>query len=159
MVRVAMLSAARGRMAMKRLARPALLAFAVAVLAAIGSPQPARAQEGVYLSDLLKTEPYRGAWNKMIASEPGLPPWIRDFALTGAGVNTPAHRVPVGYRAFSLATLCKPGDCGDNMLYVMFSPDGSESFAELVEASGKPRMLGKPNASVRAALNAAIAKK
>jgi Inhibitor of vertebrate lysozyme (Ivy) len=144
---------------MKRLASPALPALALAALAAIGSPQPARAQEGVHLSDLLKTEPYRGAWNKMIASEPGLPPWIRDFALTGAGVNTPAQKVPVGYRAFSLATLCKPGDCGDTMLYVMFSPDGSESFAELVEANGKPRMLGKPNASVRATLNAAIAKK
>jgi Inhibitor of vertebrate lysozyme (Ivy) len=110
------------------------------------------------LKDLLKTEPYRSAWNKML-NEPGLPNWITDFAVTGAGVSTPTHKVPVGYRAFSLATLRKPCECGDTRLYVLFSPDGSESFAESVQASGKPRLLGKPNASVRSALNAVAAKK
>jgi Inhibitor of vertebrate lysozyme (Ivy) len=144
---------------MKRLARPVLFGFAFCVLTALGALEPGWAQEGVYLKDLLKTEPYRSAWSKMLANEPGLPNWIKDFAVTGAGVNTPAHKMPVGYRAFSLATLCKPGDCGDNMLYVLFSPDGSDSFAELVQASAKPRLLGKPNASVRSALNAAAAKK
>jgi hypothetical protein len=145
-------------MTMTRLARPALLAFALCVLA-LGVPRPSRAQEGVYLNELLKTEPYRSAWNKMLVGEQGLPNWINDFALTGAGVNTPAHKVPVGYRAFSLATLCKPGDCGDNMLYVLFSPDGSASYAELVEAGRKPRLLGRPNTFIRGAPSEAATKR
>jgi hypothetical protein len=115
----------------------------------------AMARAGAYLLDLIRTEPYRSAWTRMLAKEHDVPRWIEDFALTGQGVNTPAHLVPVGYRAFSLATLCKPHDCAANMLYVVFAPDGSQAFAKLVEAGKAPRLFGHPDASVTAALDEA----
>ncbi|MBV9566827.1 MAG: hypothetical protein JO172_01695 [Hyphomicrobiales bacterium] len=118
---------------------------------------PASARAGAYLLDVVRTEPYRGAWTRMLAKEHDVPGWIADFAVTGNGVNTPSKMVPVGYRAFTFATLCKPHDCADNMLYVFFAPDGAQAFAKLVEAGKTPRIFGKPDAPTASALEEAIA--
>jgi hypothetical protein len=142
---------------MTRSAGSVLAGFALSVLVAGSPATPAWARAGAYLLDLIRTEPYRAAWTRMLAKEHDVPNWINDFAVTGDGVTTPARLVPVGYRAYSLATLCKPHDCTDNMLYVLFAPDGSQAFAKLVEAGKTPRLFGKPNASVVEALNEASA--
>ncbi len=115
-----------------RLARTVLPGMPLAALVLGFWVSFAMARAGAYLLDLIRTEPYRSAWTRMLAKEHDVPGWIEDFALTGQGVNTPAHLVPVGHRAFSLATLCKPHDCAANMLYVVFAPDGSQAFAKLV---------------------------
>jgi len=118
---------------------------------------PASARAGAYLLDVIRTEPYRDAWTRMLAKEHDVPSWIADFAVTGNGVNTPSKMVPVGYRAFTFGTLCKPHDCADNMLYVFFAPDGAEAFAKLVEAGKTPRLLGQPDAATASAMEEAIA--
>jgi hypothetical protein len=132
-----------------------LVVVGLALSALIATGGSAFARAGAYLYDLVKTEPYRSAWTKMLAKERDVPSWIKDFSVTGQGVNTPAHMVPVGVRAFTMATLCKPHDCGDNMLYVMFAPDGSAAYAKLVEAGKPPRFFGKPDAAVQAAMTGA----
>jgi hypothetical protein len=116
----------------------------------------AAARAGAYLLDLIRTEPYRAAWTRMLAKEPDVPSWIADFAVTGNGVTTPSHMVPVGHQPFTFATLCKPHDCAGNMLYVFFSPDGAQAFAKLVEAGKGPRLFGHPDASTTSAMDEAI---
>ncbi|SEC94515.1 Inhibitor of vertebrate lysozyme (Ivy) [Rhizobiales bacterium GAS188] len=140
---------------MMRLARSALTGIALCGLVAGGFATSASARAGAYLLDLIKTEPYRGAWTRMLAKEHDVPSWIKDFVATGDGVNTPAHMVPVGVKAYTLATLCKAHDCADNMLYVIFAPDGSQAYARLVQAGKAPRLFGKPDAQVQSALSGA----
>jgi hypothetical protein len=142
---------------MPHLARSVLASFALSVLVGGSCVTSASARAGAYLLDIIRTEPYRGAWTRMLAKEHDVPSWIKDFAVTGDGVNTPARMVPIGYRAFSLATLCKAHDCAGNMLYVLFAPDGAQAFAKLVEAGKAPRLFGNPNASIIAALDDATA--
>ncbi|MFI5012118.1 MAG: Ivy family c-type lysozyme inhibitor [Hyphomicrobiales bacterium] len=140
---------------MTRLARSVLAGLALSALVAGGYTTSGWARAGAYLADLVKTEPYRGAWTKMLAKERDVPSWVKDFIVTGVGDSTPAHMVPVGYRAYLLATLCKFHDCANGMLYVMFAPDGAQAYAKLVEA-GKTRWLGKPDAAMQTALSGAL---
>jgi hypothetical protein len=135
-------------------ARSALTGLALCGLVAGGFATSASARPGAYLLDLIKTEPYRSAWTRMLAKQHDVPSWIKDFAVTGDGVNTQSHMVPVGYKAFTLATLCKAHDCADNMLTVIFAPDGTQAYARLVEAGKPPRLFGKPDAQVTGALSA-----
>jgi hypothetical protein len=139
---------------MIRLARSALAGLAFCGLVAGGFATSASARPGAYLLDLIKTEPYRDAWTKMLAKERDVPSWIKDFIATGDGVNTPAEMVPVGVQAFTFATLCKAHDCADNMLHVVFAPDGAKAYGRLVEAGKAPRLFGKPDAQIQAALSA-----
>jgi Inhibitor of vertebrate lysozyme (Ivy) len=138
---------------MIRLARSALAGLAFCGLVAGGFATSASARSGAYLLDLIKTEPYRDAWTKMLATERDVPSWIKDFLATGDGVNTPSQMVPVGLKAFTYATLCEPHDCGDNMLYVMFAPDGSKAYGRLVQAGKTPRLFGKPDAQIQSVLS------
>jgi len=138
---------------MTRFARSALTGLMLCGLVVGGFATKASARAGAYLLDLIRTEPYRTAWNKMLAKEHDLPDWVKDFAFTGDGVNTPAHMVPIGYKAYSLATLCKPHDCADNMLYVVFAPDGGQAYGRLLQAGKPTRYLGKPDAQIQGALN------
>ena len=123
-----------------------------ALVAGSLAPQ-AFARPGAYLLDLVRTEPYRTAWMRMLAKERGLPSWVQDFMTTGDGVNTPSKMIPVGVKAFTYSTLCEPHDCAGNMLYVVFAPDGGQAYAKLVQAGKAPRLLGKPDAQTRSALD------
>jgi hypothetical protein len=145
------------RLARSNRARSVLAGLALCALVAGGGVGPALARASAYLHDLVKTEPYRSAWLNMLAKERNVPSWIKDFISTGGAVNTPTHMVPVGYRAYLVATLCKARDCAGDKLYVMFAPDGAQAYARLVVAGKVPRLLGKPDAAVRAALTAAPA--
>ena len=140
---------------MIRLLRSVFAALALTALVAGGFATAAFARAGAYLTDLIRTEPYRTAWINMLSKERNLPSFVKDFTFTHDGVTTPAHMVPVGYQAYLLATLCEAHACADHMLYVIFAPDGSKAYAELIEAGKARRLLGKPNAAVRAAIAAA----
>jgi hypothetical protein len=135
----------------------ALASFALAALLAGVQTAPSLARAGAYLRDLVKSEPYRGAWARLIAKERNLPSWIKDFAVTGEGANTQAHMVPVGHQAYLLATLCMGQDCAGHKLYVLFTADAARAYAEILETGKAPRWLGKPDAASRAAIKEAQA--
>ena len=131
------------------------IGLALAALLAGVAAGPSLARASASLRELVKSEPYRTAWGQMVGKERNLPSWIKDFAVTGEGANTPAQMVPVGRQAYLLATLCMGQDCAAHKLYVVFSPDGSKAFGELVETGKEPRWLGRPDAGVRAAVKEA----
>ena len=118
------------------------------LLLMLGSlPGLALAEEKPYLHDLLKTDTYLAAWNGMLASET-VPSWVK----TLKGPATPATAVSVGGQAYTLAWLCKAHDCGDNQLYVLFSPDASKAWGLLIVAGDQRNWLGKPDAVIQAAI-------
>ena len=137
---------------MRGFARSALSALALsALLSAVGAT-PGFARASANLRELIKSEPYRTAWTQMLAKERNLPDWVKDFAVTGEGANTPGRMVPVGYQAYLLSTLCMGQDCANHKLQVMFTADGGTAYGELIETGKAARWLGKPDAASRKAM-------
>jgi len=131
-------------------------ALAVVAAAAFALPVlPARAEEGVYLFDLLKRPDYKAGWDAMLASRKGVDAWITD----GEGPTTPSVDVKVGGETWTFTTICKPHDCGDNMLNVVFAPAGKPAYAMLVVAGEKPKWFGEPPKEVKKALRKAAKQK
>jgi hypothetical protein len=119
----------------------------------IAGAAPALAQNdpnAPYLFDLMKQPAYLAAWKGMVAGET-VPPWVVTFEKTLNGTATPSKQVPVGGEPYTLAWVCKPHDCGDNQLYVLFAPGARQAWGLLVSAGNKRRWLGKPDAAVQAA--------
>ena len=129
--------------------RTLLLALAPFILPAVAS-----AAEAPSLFDLLKQTAYRTAWDAMFRGKQPAP-WIVTFAKTGNGVTSPSTPVTVEGEYDVLAWVCKPHDCGDNQLFVIFAPDGRQAWALAAEGE-RQRWYGDPDEAVRDALGKAV---
>lgn len=83
-----------------------------------------------YLFDLATKAPYKKAYAEMLA----YPTWISE----AQGVSTPTEKIAVQGKSYTLGHMCKPHDCADNQLSVVFTADGKKSwgywqFAPLME--------------------------
>ncbi|MDF2116305.1 Ivy family c-type lysozyme inhibitor [Roseiarcaceae bacterium H3SJ34-1] len=110
-----------------------------------------------YLFDTLKKPAYRKVWNAMLAREKNIPPWIISFSNTYNGVASPVQNVTVGGKTYLSGYVCKPHDCADNALAVLFDNNGA-SVSGVVKQGGKLRYLGAPDAAIKAALDDAVGK-
>jgi hypothetical protein len=123
-------------------------ALALALL--IASPALAQ-QMAPYLTDILEQPAHRASFNSLVAaSKP--PSWLKTFTKTGHGVNGPAKHVSIAGASYSLFFVCKPHDCGDNKMNVLFSSDGTHAWGAIIERRKGPRFLGSPDAGQRDAL-------
>jgi len=122
---------------------------------ASGAIAGSAAAEEPYLYDLLKQPAFHAAWDAMLKGEKNRPAWIVTFGRTYDGVTDRVKTVLVNGDPDHLGWVCKPHDCGDNQLYVLFSPQGRQAWAELVTANAPPRWFGKPDEQVKTALEAA----
>lgn len=129
----------------------ARVAFGAALLLGALVSAPASAQQGRYLFDVVKREPYRGAYAALTAPMIAAQPWM-DKA---GGVASPGTTLRIDGAAYQLYSLCKPHDCGDNMLMVLFSADGRRAVGAFRTPEGT-RYLGAPDAGQRQALDAAF---
>ncbi len=110
--------------------------------------------KGPILGDLMKLPSYRAAWLSMLAGDT-VPPWVEEFGKTLEGPATPSIAVPVGDGVYSLGFTCQPDGCGDNQLYVLFSPSGAKAWGLLL--TGKQRKwLGSPDKSIQDAVLSAL---
>jgi hypothetical protein len=126
----------------------------IATVAAIGlllSPRPSSAQSAPYLFDLLKRPAFRSSFDALFANERNVAEWIVVFQKTGNGVCGPSKRVQAGGAVYLAADVCKPRDCGDNHLQVLFSENGSRATALLRSPQGQ-RWFGMPGPQERALL-------
>ena len=110
--------------------------------------------KGPVLGDLMKLPAYRAAWNSMLAGA-AVPPSVEDYAKTLDGPDTPSIAVPVGDDAYTLGFTCQANDCGNNQLYVLFSPSGAKAWGLLVTGKSKT-WLGSPDKSIEDALLSAL---
>jgi hypothetical protein len=134
---------------MPRLLLVLLLLLASTPSFAAGEP------EGPYLFDLLKQQSYLAAWKAMLKGET-VPPWVAGYAKTFDGPSAPAKYVPVGGESYTLGWVCKTHDCGDNQLYVLFSPDGKTAWGLLITGGDQRKWLGHPDAAIQAAIQSGV---
>ena len=115
-----------------------------------GASAFAEQPKGPLLAELMKQPTYRAAWIGMFAGETP-PAWIEDYAKTLDGPPSPSIAIPVGADSYTLAFTCKPGACGDDQLYVLFSPGGAKAWGLLLTGAEK-KWLGSPDQSIQDAI-------
>jgi hypothetical protein len=108
-----------------------------------------------YLFDQLKKPAYKASLDTIMRGQSKLPRWIGIFLKTKNGVANPGTEVTVEGQQFELYSVCEPHNCGENFLYVLYTPGGDHAFA-LVTQDGKVlTVLGNPSPAQRQALMAA----
>ncbi|MCK0198454.1 inhibitor of vertebrate lysozyme family protein [Ancylobacter sp. 6x-1] len=115
---------------------------------------PARAQDaaaGRYLFDAVKVQPWRGTYAALVRPIAKAEPWV----VGGRGVGFPSRRSIIEGRPQELFGLCKPHDCADNQLVVLFAPDGRRATGAFRTPKGM-RFLGQPDEAARRALVAGL---
>jgi hypothetical protein len=115
---------------------------------------PAMAQEGAYLFDLLKQQPYLASWNAMLSHE-HVEPWLSRYAKSKDGPVSPAKPIRLDGETYLLTTVCKTHDCGDNMFYVLFAPRGTQAWGLLMTNQSNEKWIGNPSSPIRAVLEGA----
>ena len=121
---------------------------------------PAAAAEtpkGPPLADLMKLQTYREAWEAMLRAETlPVPDWVTGYAATLDSPPIPSFGVLVGSQAYTMAFTCKPNDCENHQLFVLFAPEGRHAWALLLTAGGEPRWLGNPDDDIKGAIRSGI---
>ncbi len=107
----------------------------------------ADAPKGPYLSDLMKQPAHRGAWSGMLAGETP-PAWIEEYAKSLDGPPMPSIAIQANDQTYTLAFTCKPNECAENQLYVLFSPSGGKAWGLLITGSAK-KWLGGPDQAIQ----------
>ncbi|NMY04599.1 lysozyme inhibitor [Pseudomonas sp. WS 5059] len=125
-------------------ARLSMLAGASLMLIAAG----ASAEQ--YLPEIASKAPYKKAYAEMLS----LPSWVSK----AQGTASPVEKVSADGKSFTVGHMCKPHDCADNQLSVVFSADGKKSWGLLAtrSADGKTfnkQVLGNPDSVVEGLLN------
>lgn len=136
-------------------------ATAVAQEPPAAAPEPpaaaTEAPKGPPLSDLMKLQAYREAWEAMLREETlPLPDWVASFVATLDSPPIPSFGVPVGSQPYTMAFTCKPNDCENHQLFVLFAPDGRHAWALLLTAGGDPRWLGNPDDDIKGAIRGSL---
>ncbi len=150
---------------MLRLCFTLLLLFGSATVAVAqeppaAAPEPKAATEapkGPHLADLMKLPAYRGAWEAMLRGETlPVPDWITSYAATLDSPPIPSFGVLVGSQPYTMAFTCKPNDCENHQLFVLFAPEGRHAWALLLSAGGDPRWLGDPDDDIKGAIKGSL---
>jgi hypothetical protein len=115
---------------------------------------PAMAAD-VYLSDLIKKPAYARSLKALLkdAKEPDFPFWLPALLSTrGDYVSAPVEYVTIGGTSYGLINACKPHQCDDSRIEVMFAPNGTQAWGGVYQF-GKPIVwLGAPNVEQQAAM-------
>lgn len=103
-----------------------------------------------YLFDIANKAPYKQAYAEMLS----FPSWVSK----AQGTASPVKDVMADGKTFTVGHMCKPHDCADNQLSVVFSADGKKSWGLLAtrSADGKAfnkQLLGNPDSVVDGLLN------
>ena len=103
-----------------------------------------------YLPEIASKAPYKKAYAEMLS----FPSWVSK----AQGTASPVETVSADGKRFTVGHMCKPHDCADNQLIVVFNTDGTKSWGLLATRSedGKAfnkQLLGNPDSVVEGLLN------
>jgi hypothetical protein len=123
----------------------------LAVLALLGVSTPAAAAEGgPPLVELMLRPNYLTSYKAMIGTTT-VAPWVTDFAKTLEGPPTPSADLLAGGTIYTLAFTCKPNECAEHQLFVLFTGDGSKAWGLLLEGT-QQTWLGEPDDKIKEAI-------
>ncbi|MFT8420456.1 MAG: Ivy family c-type lysozyme inhibitor [Gluconacetobacter sp.] len=110
---------------------------------------PGWAAEQPQTADLLLEAPYRRAYVVMQR----LPDWVS----RGQATSTPVARLVTSGRSYLLGHLCKPHDCDNNQLDIVFAADGHAAWGLLHTRPNERQpflqsWLGNPDQEMQALL-------
>lgn len=100
-----------------------------------------------YPEDLLKDAKFRKAYHAMLGQKKAVK-WLG----TLSGPAEPPKKVTEAGGEFLSFHICKPHDCAEHNMVVLYSASTSRCYAKLSEA-GEVSKLGDPNAQISAALD------
>ncbi len=139
--------------------RRALL-IVVAALAVVLPSRPARVfaqPTQPYLHDILRRPAFKESWNRLFRRNRNIDRWVHVFGGGGPGVAGPAEPVTAGGRSYLSTDVCKPHDCADNQLFVLFTADGTQAWAAL-RHKDFVQWLGNPGPAERGLLERRLAR-
>jgi hypothetical protein len=96
--------------------------------------------------DLLKDPRFKAAYLGALG------PKAKERWLAQMSNSSLVRKVSVGGDEYQVATPCKPHDCGDNNLLLLYSPARGVVYGKLFE-KGRSTPLGQPNAAMSAELD------
>jgi len=97
-------------------------------------------------SDLLKDPKFKAAYLGALG------PKAKEKWLATMTNSALVRRVSVAGDEYQVATPCKPHDCGDNNLLLLYSPARGVVYGKLFE-KGRSTPIGQPNAAMSAELD------
>lgn len=119
----------------------------------------AAAANQAYLTDAIKNPAYLRSLTSLLKNAGKLPSWTRQVLKTsGNYVGTPVAYSTVDGIRYELFYACKPHDCDNNGMELMFAPHGAKVWAAMVQDGKSVTYLGTPNAAQQAALKEAFRK-
>ena len=103
-----------------------------------------------YLPEIASKAPYKKAYAEMLS----FPSWVSK----AQGTASPVEKITTDGKSFTIGHMCKPHDCADNQLTVVFNADGTKSWGLLATRSAdgeafSKQWLGNPDSAVQALLN------
>jgi len=128
-----------------------MIAKLLVVLVTLGAGAPALAADGgPPLVELMIRPNYLTAYKAMIGVTT-VPPWVADFAKTLDGPPVPSADLLAGGTIYTLGFTCKPNECANHHLFVLFTGDGSRAWGLLLEGQEQV-WLGDPDDKIKAAI-------
>lgn len=122
-----------------------------------GDTGQAAGGETSVLGDLLKQPAYFESWQTLVGAETP-PDWVTEYTATLDGPPVPNIPVAIDGQTYTLGFTCKPNECEDNQLFVLFAPDGSKAWALMATANTGIVWLGYPDDRIQTAINGALKK-
>ncbi len=139
------LTAILGRAQFKGKYRDCDAASRAPVPRAVAAP-PAPHPDSVESWDYVRDRKFKALHRKAIGAK-AREPWITDLD----GPAPPARMVTVAGTDYRLLAVCKPHDCADNKLIVLYSPANKAVYGRIFER-GRVTLIGRPSAEVAAEL-------
>jgi hypothetical protein len=137
---------------LRSLAAAAALLTVAAILPGDASARPRRptvTRPVVYTADIPRAHPDIAAlWLRQIAPSLRRMRWISHFD----GVTVPLAAIDFAGRPLAWGMSCKPHDCGDNQVRVLFDPAGGRIVGHLRLAGRADRWIGAPTPRERRCL-------
>jgi hypothetical protein len=103
--------------------------------------------EEPYPWELMKDQQFSKAYHAILGGKAG-----EKWLSTLSGPSTPATKSSILGVEYLVLQSCKPHDCGEHNILIIYSPASHAVYAKLVE-EGKATILGKPSAEISSALN------
>src|SRR5262249_37668082 len=96
---------------------------------------------------------YARALTVLLKDARGLPQWTRNLTSTrGNYVGTPVEYVSLAGVTYEMFNACKPHECSDSRVEVMFAPNGTQFWAGAYEGDNPIVWLGVPSVAQQEAM-------